>query len=98
MPHDAVPRNGRMYGAGMPGWLLALALALAFCAAAFVVAIATGLFVMLVPALGVIALGYGIYLLVAASRHRARFAVDWERIGAGENERAMSRRRWLRRR
>lgn len=98
MPHDAIPRNGRMYGAGTPGWLVALALALAFCAAAFVVALFTGLFVMLVPALGVIALGYGIYLLVAASRRRARFAVDWERIGAVENGRPMRRRWRLRRR
>jgi len=87
-----------MYGAGVPGWIVALALAFAFCAAALVVAIATGLFFLLVPALAVVALGYGLYLLIAASRRRGRFAFDWQRIGVIEDGRAMRRRSRLRRR
>ncbi len=98
MPHDGIPRNGRMYGAGFPGWIVALALALVFCAAALIVALATGFFLMLVPAIAVIALGYGLYLLIAAARRRGRYAIDWERIGVIEDGRAMRRRSRLRRR
>lgn len=92
MPHDATPRNGRMYGSGFPGWLVALALALVFSAAAAIVAIATGLFFILLPALAVVALGYGLYAAVASSRRR-RYARDWERGGVVQDARARRRRR-----
>jgi hypothetical protein len=72
MPHDGTPRNGRMHEFGVPGWVIALALALAFSAAIAVLAAATGAFVILLPALAVAALGYGLYLAIAA-RRRARF-------------------------
>src|SRR5690242_8416165 len=72
MPHDGIPRNGRMYGAGAPGWIVALALALAFSIATLAIATATGFFGILVPALVVVVVGYGLYALVAASRRRSR--------------------------
>lgn len=92
MPHDATPRNGRMYGPGLPGWVVALALAIAFSAAVAVVAVTTGLFVILLPALAVVALGYGLYAAIAASRRRARFDFGAGRIGVIQDG------RWLRRR
>ncbi len=92
MPHDATPRNGRMYGSGFPGWLVALALALAFSAVAAIVAIATGLFFILLPALAVAAVGYGLYAAIASSRRR-RFVRDWERSGVVQDARARRRRR-----
>ncbi|MFO0989618.1 MAG: hypothetical protein U1F37_20060 [Alphaproteobacteria bacterium] len=95
MPHDGIPRNGRMYSAGFPGWVAALALALVFCTAAVAAAFATGFFLLLVPALAIVALGYGLYL--AASRRRARL-VDRRRLGAIEDERAIRLRSRLRRR
>ena len=92
MPHDATPRNGRIYGSGVPGWLVALALAVAFSAAVAVVAVATGLFVILLPALAIVALGYGLYAAIAAARRR-RSGVGWDRIGVVRDGRAL-RRRW----
>jgi hypothetical protein len=72
MPHDGTPRNGRMHEFGVPGWVIALALALAFSVAIAVLVAVTGAFVILLPALAVVALGYGLYLAIAA-RRRARF-------------------------
>ncbi len=62
-----------MYGAGTPGWIVALAVAIAFSLAALVVAAATGFFVILVPALVVVGVGYGLYAFIAASRRRSRY-------------------------
>ena len=82
MPHDATPPNGRMYGAGMPGGIAALVFALLISAAAVAVAAATHLLAVVVPALAAVGLGCGIYALVARARRRARFGIDWKRIGA----------------
>jgi hypothetical protein len=71
MPHDGTPRNGRMHEFGVPGWVIALALALAFSAAIAVLVATTGAFVILLPALAVVALGYGLYHAITA-RRRAR--------------------------
>lgn len=98
MPHDGIPRNGRRYYAGLPGRNPALALALALGAAALAVAAVTGLFTILLPALAVVAAGYALYLLIAASRRRARLGVDWERLGVIHDGRAPRRRSRLRRR
>lgn len=92
MPHDATPRNGRKYGPGPPGWVVALALAIAFSAAVAVVAVTTGLFIILLPALAVVALGYGLYVAMAARRRHARFDFRVDRIGVIQDG------RWLRRR
>jgi hypothetical protein len=73
MPHDAAPRNGGTYESGVPGWVLALAIAVFFSFAATVLAAATGAFLILLPALGLVALGCGLYALIAARRHRRRF-------------------------
>jgi len=92
MPHDATPRNGRMYESGVPGWVVALALAIAFSAAVAVVAVATGLFIILLPALAVVALGCGLYLVIAASRRRARLYWRVDRASVIDDG------RWFRRR
>ena len=73
MPHDATPRNGGIYESGVPGWVLALAIALFFSVAATVLAAMTGAFLILLPALGLVALGCGLYSLIAARRQRRRF-------------------------
>ena len=98
MPHDGIPRNGRIYGAGAPGRNAALVLALVFFVAALAIAVAAGFFAIIVPAFAIILLGYGLYLLVVASRRRARGAVDWGRIATTEDERAARRRSRLRHR
>jgi hypothetical protein len=84
-----------MYQSGVPGWIVALALALAFSAAVAVVAVATGFFVILVPALAVVALGYGLYVAVVARRRRAGV---WRHLGVIEDGRALRRRSRLARR
>jgi hypothetical protein len=73
MPHDAAPRNGGTYESGVPGWVLALAIAVFFSFAATVLAAATGAFLILLAALGLVGLGCGLYALVAARRRRRRF-------------------------
>jgi hypothetical protein len=54
MPHDAAPRNGGTYESGVPGWVLALAIAVFFSFAATVLAAATGAFLILLSALGLV--------------------------------------------
>ena len=75
MPHDATPPNGRMYQSGVPGWMVALALALVFSTAVAVVALATGLFIVLLPGFAIVALGYALYLVIAARRRRERVRI-----------------------
>lgn len=92
MPHDATPRNGRMHKFGLPGWMVALAVAIAFSAAAAVVAVTTGAFLILLPALGIVAIGYGIYAALAA-RRRARYVFGLpRRLGVIQDGRALRRR------
>lgn len=68
MPHDGTPRNGRMHEFGVPGWFVALAVALVFSAAAALIAVATGAFAILLPALAIVALAYAIYVAITARR------------------------------
>ncbi|HEY7610351.1 MAG TPA: hypothetical protein VIF14_14040 [Alphaproteobacteria bacterium] len=93
MPHDAMPRNGRIDGSGVPGWAVALALAVFFLAAA-VLAFATGAFIILLPALALVAVGYGVYAMIAARRRRARFGfgLPARRWGVIRDARALRRR------
>jgi hypothetical protein len=64
-----------MYESGVPGWMVALALAIVFSTAVAVVAITTGLVAALLPALAIVAAGYGLYLVIAARRRRGRFNI-----------------------
>jgi hypothetical protein len=80
-----------MHEFGFPGWIVALALAIAFSAAAVIVAVATGLFVILLPALAVVASGYGVYAAVA-SRRQARFDFRLDRFGVIQHRRTPRRR------
>jgi hypothetical protein len=97
MPHDATPRNGRMHGSGVPGWVVALALAIAFSAAAAVLAVATGAFLILLPALAIVAIGYGIYAAVTA-RRRTRYVFGLpHRLGVIQDGRVFRRRSRLNR-
>ncbi len=92
MPHDATPRNGRMYGSGIPGWVVALVLAVALSAAVTALAVTTGLFIILVPALAAVALGYSLYAAIAARRRRRRFDFGVHRTGVIADGRALRRR------
>jgi hypothetical protein len=92
MPHDATPRNGGMHEFGVPGWVVALAVALAFSAAAAVVAVVTGAFIILVPTLAIAALGFGIYAAIAARRRARYFYGIPHRLGVIQDGRAFRRR------
>jgi len=91
MPHDATPPIGRRREFGVPGWFVALALAVALSAAVLVVI--TGAFVILVPALAAVALAYGLYVVIAARRRSSRFgfSAQLRRLGVIEDRSLLRR-------